>query len=367
MVATQSEGKLPTVPRLLRALERKPLTTAILAILALTSVGIGIYAITKTSQTSKDKTSVEFGLSKNEATVSAFDKLVEEAKESTDDESKTPTQPKKTQPAPTPKENLPEISIPKPFSILLLGYDRRSKAESPYRTDVIMLISLSQDKSKLLLTSIPRDLWIDGARINAFFAQGTNVMKQKVQKITSFPVDRYVGIDFEDYKWLVNFFGGVEVNVERAFTDSSYPTGGDDGIQTIHFDAGFQRLNGEQALKYARSRKGDNNEGSDFARAARQQKVILALANSIPAKCSGDEATCFSAIANRVDTDLTLNDVNIFLEAVSRVGSMRTSRVVLDYNYLYNPPMEEYGGAWVIVPIDPSYQTIHNLLSGYLK
>lgn len=360
-----NETKLPVLARLLTILKKRTTTIAISIILGLTIIGLSIYAITKSSRTVGGKPFVEFGLSKNEATVSAFDKLVE--KEEIEEKPKASTQPKQNQPAAAPKENLPTISIPKPFSILLLGYDRRSKAESPYRTDVIMLISLSQDKSKLLLTSIPRDLWIDGARINAFFAQGPTVMKQKMQKITSFPVDRYVGIDFEDYKWLIDFFGGVEVNVERSFTDSSYPNDWDTGTQTIHFDAGYQKLNGDQALKYARSRKGDNNEGSDFARAARQQKIMLALTNSIPAKCSGDEATCFSAIANHVDTDLTLNDANIFLEAVSRAGSMSTSRVVLDYNYLYNPPMEQYGGAWVVVPIDPSYQTIHNLLGSYLK
>lgn len=325
----------------------------------------GAYRAYKEINKEKVALSIQSIARQEEATVSSFKNLPTQVKEGVTTKplatTKTPVTP--------PKETLPDISIPKPYSIALLGYDRRSKSESGFRTDTILILSLSQDKNKLLMTSIPRDLWIDGARINAFYMQGPAILKQKLQKITSFPIDRYVGIDFEDYKWLIDFFGGVDVNIDRAFTDTEYPVDWNATFQTVTFEAGVQHLNGEKTLQFSRSRHGNNTEGSDFMRALRQQKVIKSLASSISGKCGNpsDAITCFGAISAHVNTDLATEDITTWIEAVNRFGSLTVSQVVLDYDYLYNPPMADYGGAWVIVPKDPTYRSIHNYLSNFLK
>ena len=70
--------------------------------------------------------------------------------------------------------------------------------------------------------------------------------------------------------------GGIKVDVERSFTDPLYPAPNNE-YQTLTFDAGVQTMNGATALTFARSRHGNNGEGSDFARARRQQKIMLAL------------------------------------------------------------------------------------------
>ena len=66
--------------------------------------------------------------------------------------------------------------------------------------------------------------------------------------------------------------GGVVIDVDWPVKDDEYPTD-DYGYQRIYFGPGPQLMDGRTALQYARSRHGM----SDFARAGRQQKVILSL------------------------------------------------------------------------------------------
>ena len=69
---------------------------------------------------------------------------------------------------------------------------------------------------------------------------------------------------------MVNAVGGVVIDVDWPVKDDEYPTA-DYGYMRIYFGPGPQLMDGAQALQYARSRHGMN----DFARAGRQQKVIL--------------------------------------------------------------------------------------------
>lgn len=185
-------------------------------------------------------------------------------------------------------------------NVLLLGRDQAAQL-----TDTIQVIRIRQRDKKVAMVSIPRDLQVtvpgDGvSKINAVFGQGYNVEKDKdkrvdaganlsmktVEKVTGVPIHYYITVDFIGLKDIVNSLGGVNVNVEKAFTDTSYPKDyftkdgkyvKTDGFETFSVKAGEQKMDGVTALKYARSRHGSNGEGSDFARAARQQQIILAI------------------------------------------------------------------------------------------
>src|SRR5207244_3229713 len=79
-------------------------------------------------------------------------------------------------------------------------------------------------------------------------------------------------INFEGFQKVVDTVGGIYIDVPEAIDDSCYPTDWY-GCEKLHFDAGYQYMDGERALKYARTRHQDN----DFARSRRQQQVILAV------------------------------------------------------------------------------------------
>ncbi|MCK4539703.1 LCP family protein [Candidatus Parcubacteria bacterium] len=186
-------------------------------------------------------------------------------------------------------------------NILLLGMGGKQH-EGGYLTDTIILASLEPSTKKVVLVSIPRDLAIpieDGDRlqkinsINAYAEMkqpdsGGMAISQALGDILNIPIDYYFRVDFEAFVNLVNKLGGVEVYVENDLDDYRYPISGKEDdedyesrFEHLHIEKGRQIMDGDLALKYARSRHGINGEGSDFARAKRQQNIIMAIKDKL--------------------------------------------------------------------------------------
>ena len=77
--------------------------------------------------------------------------------------------PDETKPKEQPKP-ASELANQDVINILLLGIDRRSRSEG-YRTDIMILLSIDKKDKTVVLTSVPRDLWVQGGRINALYLQ----------------------------------------------------------------------------------------------------------------------------------------------------------------------------------------------------
>jgi LCP family protein required for cell wall assembly len=186
-------------------------------------------------------------------------------------------------------------------NILFLGMGGKNH-EGGLLTDTIILSSLDQENKKVAMLSIPRDLsipvessteWTKINNINAFAEvkeenSGGMAISQALSDILETPVDYYVRVDFEGFTSIINRLGGVDVYVENSFDDYSYPISGKEDdpdyysrYEHLHFDSGWQTMDGETALKFARSRHGNNGEGSDFARAKRQQLIIQAAKDKL--------------------------------------------------------------------------------------
>ena len=261
-----------------------------------------------------------------------------------------------------------------PFHILLLGIDRRHASDTSFRSDVNLLVSLSADRSKAVFTSIPRDLWIDGSRINAFITtDGPDAMKEKVQKVTGVLPDRYVQIDFDAYAEGIDALGGVTVDVLQGFTDSNYPDdrNGSPELIRVTFETGEQFMDGETALIFARSRKGNNGEGSDFKRMARQQQVLKALPPAFFSPRSifnpFNLQQFYATTTTRMRTDMSLEDIDLAYELLKTYEDVQVEQLVLDPTYLYSPPPADYGGAYVLRPQGETFAPIHQLLQEKLQ
>ncbi|MCK5510810.1 LCP family protein [Candidatus Parcubacteria bacterium] len=186
-------------------------------------------------------------------------------------------------------------------NILLLGMGGKQH-EGGYLTDTIILASLEPSTKKVALISIPRDLAIpvedgnDLRKINSINAyaemeqadSGGMAISQALGDILNAPIDYYFRVDFEAFVNLVDELGGVDVYVENNLDDYRYPVAGNEDAEDyesrfehLHIEKGWQTMDGGLALKYARSRHGINGEGSDFARAKRQQNIILAVKNKL--------------------------------------------------------------------------------------
>jgi anionic cell wall polymer biosynthesis LytR-Cps2A-Psr (LCP) family protein len=158
------------------------------------------------------------------------------------------------------------------------------------------------------------------------------------------PVQRFVRVDFDGFRAVVDAVGGIEVDVEEPVIDDAYPTD-DYGVVRIEIPAGRQLMNGETALQYARSRHGS----SDFDRTERQQQVLVALASRMTQPGSWTHLPAvFEAIFTRVDTDLRPWEMLNMGVTLLRVGPEGIEHHVIDRE-MVSPWTTPSGGA-VLLP-----------------
>lgn len=182
-------------------------------------------------------------------------------------------------------------------TILLIGVDRGEGRFVTFNTDTIMTLTYDHNTHTLYTISYPRDLFVKIPnttrtydKINAVYLYGERIKKdgigyltQVVEDISGLKIHYYVMIDFDGFKRLIDELGGITLYNPRAFVDYNYPNP-KGGYMTVRFEEGELRLDGERALQYARSRKAQGPEGSDFARARRQQRVLQAVFERISQK-----------------------------------------------------------------------------------
>jgi LCP family protein required for cell wall assembly len=181
---------------------------------------------------------------------------------------------------------LPKIETP--ISILILGKGGEGHT-APNLTDTIMLTHLDAESMKVTNLSIPRDIWISEirAKLNtAYHYGGFEMAKNSVASITGIVPDYGVVIDFSLFKDLIDSMGGINIDVENSFVDEKFPISGKENdpcvpcrYEKIVFEKGLTKMDGETALKFARSRNAKGDEGTDLAREKRQQKIVEAIKN----------------------------------------------------------------------------------------
>ena len=204
--------------------------------------------------------------------------------------SATPLPPAEGQASPTPTPlgemsalaTLPPTATPlSPFhlnipghylNIVLLGSDKRPRSGA-WRTDSMIIVSVDERDRVVRLLSIPRDLWVyipghGYNRINtadlwgelAHKGGGPERVKQTIYYNLGIPIHYYVRVDFQGFINIIDTVGGVDIDVDCPLPD-------------INLTAGMHHMDGQQALRYARSRKST----SAFDRERRQRKVLTAL------------------------------------------------------------------------------------------
>ncbi len=251
------------------------------------------------------------------------------------------------------------------INILLLGMGGEGH-EGPFLTDTIMVASVKPAENKVALLSIPRDLlvplpkfgWRKINSANAFgelesTGRGAEFTRTILEGLLGIDIPYYVRADFEGFKSVIDSVGGVDVYVERSFADYTYPTR-NYGIQAVSFKKGWQHMSGEDALKFARSRHGSNGEGSDFARANRQQKVLAALKDKLlNAKTFRNPATVantMAALQSNISTNLQIGEILRLARLAQNVDHLDIAHKIID-NSAGSPLVDgNYGGAYVLLP-----------------
>jgi LCP family protein required for cell wall assembly len=158
------------------------------------------------------------------------------------------------------------------MNILVLGIDNRGWEMK--RSDSMMIIHADPKANYLSILSLPRDLWVEVPgngmqKLNFAYAKGgTKLAIQTAQKLTGVDITDTLEIDLAAFSALTDAVGGVYIDVDKHYLQQDWQ------YEMIDQVAGYQLLNGEQALDYVRYRK-DNN--MDFGRQQRQQRFLAAL------------------------------------------------------------------------------------------
>jgi LCP family protein required for cell wall assembly len=262
------------------------------------------------------------------------------------------------------------------MNILLFGVGGEGH-DGPQLTDTIILASIDLKEKKVAMLSIPRDTAypLGGGRfekINSVQAyaeqdhpgEGARVAADAIGKLLEVKIDHVVRIDFSGFAKFIDAIGGVDVNVERSFTDPQYPTE-DEKWTTVSFKKGQQHFTGAQALTYARSRHGNNGEGSDFARSRRQQLLMLAVREKLlslqtlsnPTKLS----SLYSVVSSHLQTDFTLWD---FLQVAPLAKDFSQDQITM--KVLTDAPDGELvaanvAGAFMLFPKEPDWSKIREI------
>lgn len=310
-------------------------------------------------------------------------------------------------------------------NVLLLGIGGKGH-DGPDLTDTIMLASVDKDSKDVVLVSIPRDLWVPESqhKINSVYAfaqeknqNGLEEAKETVSTLLGVPVHYAFRIDFNGFIKVIDEVDGLDIDVETAFSDPKYPISGKEDdlcgltienmdkngtqvkvakdatgsaipldeineqndpficrYETLNFKKGPTHMDGLTTLKFVRSRHGTNGEGSDFARSARQQKVILAFREKVlSSETLTNPKTIISLVGtfgDSIDTDIEDDDIGLFAKLATKIDAQNVRRVVLsasekDSRLEFGLPQDFFGQS-VLIPKNNSWTELGEYIQSEL-
>lgn len=251
------------------------------------------------------------------------------------------------------------------INILLLGMGGGDHPGGTL-TDTIMVASIKPATNEVAMLSVPRDLYVnvDGYgkdKINAAHALGEQkkypgggiaLSKETVNKTLDLPIHYTVRVDFEGFSKLVDAVGGVDIDVEEDLYDPFYP----DGNYSVK--KGMHHMDGKAALKYARSRE----TTSDFDRAKRQQKIIVAVKEKVLSASTLTNPQKMNDILNvlgdHIKTDMQIWEAQKLGTMFQKVDKNKIVNRVLDNSA--DGPLESSNayGMYTLVPKTGNFKEI---------
>lgn len=258
------------------------------------------------------------------------------------------------------------------INVMVLGVD-----DAASLSDTIMLMSVDTragQQHKAAMISVPRDLYVDipefgNQKINAAYTYGQNndypgggpALTQKVvSEVTGQTIHYYAALDFTGFRQMIDAVGGIDVDVKNPIDDPYYPDY-KYGYSRFKLAVGPQHLDGEKALRYARSRE----TSSDFDRAARQQQVILALRAKLVSKGTlldkGKLDAIQAAIKDHLKTDMSLRESAKFADLLRKIPEGNITRHVIDSSNLL-ASSQRFGYALIPKEGFDDYSEIHTFV-----
>lgn len=233
---------------------------------------------------------------------------------------------------------------PEAFTIVLLGSDRRVVT---FATDVILVVNFQPRYNAISMISIPRALLVyipewQMDKVNLAFQHGEysyypglgpGLLKDTLLYNFGIEIDRYMLVDFDGFRDLIDTLNGVDVPVACPYTDwhlksPELDPEDEDNWALYTVPAGVQHMDGDLALWYARSRQ----KSSDADRNRRQQELIRALyAQALRLQNVTAVPTLYGQLSESVITDLTVVDALKLAPQLAELDTANIRSYYIDY------------------------------------
>ena len=190
-----------------------------------------------------------------------------------------------------------------PFNLFIIGSDSFGTIDKISNSDVNMLMTINPKTNQILLTSIPRDYYVEIYNTNGGMDKlthagyyGVETSVKTIENLLNTEINYYAKVNFTTVIDIVNLIGGIEVYSDYSFSEHAF--------FKYTYKKGYNKLNGEQALAFARERKSFN--GGDRVRGQNQQKVIKAIIDKVTSSTAliSKYSDILSAIEKSFQTNL---------------------------------------------------------------
>jgi len=246
------------------------------------------------------------------------------------------------------------------FNIYISGIDTYGKISSVSRSDVNIIATVNPKTHQILLTTIPRDYYVqlDGTtgykdKLTHAGIYGVEKSIKTLENLLDIEINYYIKVNFSSLEKLIDALGGVDVYSEYTFT----------GTAGSSFKKGYNRVNGVQALEFARTRK--TVSGGDRTRGKNQQALIQAM---ISKACSKEIITKYTSILNSLEGSFQTNMstdkmTDIIKKQIDEMKPWNVTSVSLDgagsseFTHSYN-----HQKLYVMIPDETTIENAKNLI-----
>jgi LCP family protein required for cell wall assembly len=239
------------------------------------------------------------------------------------------------------------------LTFLLLGGDA-GPGRAGLRTDSVMVATIDTVTGSTALFGLPRNMaglsFSDGTPfpghnkgiLNEVYSYGRahpdlfggpdpgiTAVSNIVSATLGIPIDYHVLVEMQGFVEIVDVFGGVNVNPRKSFSAPLYE-GDPSDYEMITFNPGEQRLNGPQALAYARSRTASN----DYVRMERQRCLMTGLLEEAgPYNLTTKLVSLLDVIERRVSTNIPSNQLPYLINFAPSIDTSQITFVGFDVDY----------------------------------
>ncbi|OGK17971.1 hypothetical protein A3G67_04690 [Candidatus Roizmanbacteria bacterium RIFCSPLOWO2_12_FULL_40_12] len=269
-------------------------------------------------------------------------------------------------------------------NVLILGIPGGNH-DGPLLSDSMIVLNYDFNKRRAVTIGMPRDVWSATLqdRLNSAYAYGEakkpggglTLAKAEVGAVVGMPIQYVVVMNFSEFKDIIDYFGGIDIEVKNSFTDKKFPLEGKESdecngdaeyrcrYETVHFTQGKQHMDGNTALKFVRSRNAIGKEGSDFARSLRQQAVTEEMKGKIV-------KTAFTFNLGKIKEMYSILDKSVQRDISNQQAAALGKKLIFDgkfYEKNFGLPRElftipdgsDYEGKYVLIPA-VSFQNVYD-------